>query len=416
MIHTCRFDLMAKYLYIKANDKQLTTNFFKELYHKHLITFNNCTELPDRTQNETTITKSSIDDYYKNFDLLIKNLINNGFDPKYPIPIGNNNIIINGAHRLMICYYYNIIPKIIKFTKQGNPNYDYKFFLDRKDNPPLNRIYADTMALEYIKHNKNVRCMVVYPIVYKMNKINEIFKIIQQYGLVYYTKVVNLNNNGINNLIKEAYRGEAWIGGLFPTNNHSASKVKFCTNNAPTIYISICMNNLSKCIELKEKCRALFNLGKHSLHMSDYTIDTYRISCCLLNKNSIHFLNYGTNNITSQTQQLLANYFKEVGQNNEDFCLTSSLIMEMYGLRQAKDIDYLHKHDKIINLKNVGIHNGKWLTYYNIHKDDIIYNPQYHFYINGFKFATLDVIKNMKENRKEIKDLNDIKLINTIIT
>ena len=30
-------------------------------------------------------------------------------------------------------------------------------------------------------------------------------------------------------------------------------------------------------------------------------------------------------------------------ENNEDFCLTSSLIMEMYGLRKAKDIDFSTK-------------------------------------------------------------------------
>ena len=30
------------------------------------------------------------------------------------------------------------------------------------------------------------------------------------------------------------------------------------------------MNDVNKCIELKEKCRELYNLGKHSLHMSDY--------------------------------------------------------------------------------------------------------------------------------------------------
>ena len=36
----------------------------------------------------------------------------------------------------------------------------------------------------------------------------------------------------------------------------------------------------------------------------------------------------------------------------------------------------------------------------------------YHFYFNGFKFATLEVIRKMKENRGEPKDINDIKLIN----
>jgi len=163
---------------------------------------------------------------------------------------------------------------------------------------------------------------------------------------------------------------------------------------------------------MKEKCREIYKLGKHSLHVSDYISDTRRISCSLLNENSINFLNKGTNNISPQTKTLLENYFKEVDEKNENFCLTSSLIMEMYGLRQAKDIDYLHKDDKIINLENTSVHNGKWLTYYHIHKDDIIYNPNYHFYFNGFKFSSLDVIKKMKQNRSEPKDIKDIKLIN----
>ena len=55
------------------------------------------------------------------------------------------------------------------------------------------------------------------------------------------------------------------------------------------------MNNTSKCIEMKEKCRSIFNKGKHSLHMSDYTNDTFRICSSLLNKNSINYLNNGTN-------------------------------------------------------------------------------------------------------------------------
>ena len=32
-------------------------------------------------------------------------------------------------------------------------------------------------------------------------------------------------------------------------------------------------------------------------------------------------------------------------QNNNDYVLTSSLILEMFGLRNAKDVDYIHKND-----------------------------------------------------------------------
>lgn len=414
MIHPSRFDLIAKYLFIKAKDKQLNTKFFKDLYHNHIITFNNCKEFPDTTRDETSISKLGIKDFFDTFELLIKKLIDNGFDEKYPIPIGNNNIIINGAHRLMICYYYNITPVLAQFNEPGYSGYNYNFFLNRKGNPPLNPIYADTMALEYIKHNPNIRCMIIYPIVYSHNKINQIFNIIQQYGYIYYHTEINLNNNGINNLIKEAYRGEGWIGGLFPYGENAGGKTQLCIGNGLTVYISISMYDVSKCCELKEKCRALFGLGKHSLHMSDYTFDTYRISSSLLNANSIHFLNYGTNDISAQTKQLLTNYFKEVGENNENFCLTSSLIMEMYRLRQAKDIDYLHKDNKILKLEKTGMHDGKWLSYYHVNKDEIIYNPENHFYLNGYKFATLNVVKQMKENRNEKKDMNDLILINKI--
>ena len=411
LIHPSRFDLIAKYLYIKAFDKKLDTNFFKILYYNHIITLNNCIELPDLTRNEKKISKNGINDFYNAFDLLINNLLSDGFDTNYPIPIGNNNIIINGSHRLMTCYYYNIIPKFIKINIPGNTGYNYKYFINNKYNPPLDHIYRDTIALEYIKHNKNIRCMIVYPVVYNHSKINELSNIIENYGYIYYSKVINLNNSGVDNLIKEAYRDEDWIGGLFPAN--SFGKTRFCLANNPTIYISICIKDLSKCIELKKKCRSLFGLDKHSLHMSDFTSDTYRISSCLLNDNSIHFLNYGTNLLSESTKTLLRNYFKN--KIDEDYCLTSSLIMEMYNLRQAKDIDYLHKNNKKLNLQNICIHDDIWLSYYHVNKDEIIYNPNYHFYFNGFKFATLSVIKEMKHKRNEEKDIIDLKLINKII-
>lgn len=412
-LYPSRFDFMAKYLYIKHYDKKYNTTFFIDLYKAHINTFNGGYELPDSTISNCGITKQNIDDFIKVFNELIDNMKENGYNKMYPIPINSDNIIENGTHRLLTAYYYNIQPEIKQISGSGQ-HYDYNFFLQRRGKPPLERIYADIMALEYVNHNEKQRCMILYPCAYDNTKLKLLINTIRQYGYIYYHKEIKLTQNGLINLIKELYRGEEWIGGLFPTSGGDG-KFKFCYADNPIIYISITMNDITKLIEMKEKCRKIYNLGKHSLHVSDHISDTWRISAALLNDNSIHFLNNGTNNISLQTKQLLTNYFKEIENEKEDYCLTSSLIMEMYNLRQAKDIDYLQKDDKIINLENVGIHHGIWLTYYNIHKDEIIYNPQYHFYINGFKFATLDVIKNMKQKRDEVKDINDIKLINKII-
>ena len=43
-------------------------------------------------------------------------------------------------------------------------------------------------------------------------------------------------------------------------------------------------NDCNKIVEFKERCRQFFNIAKHSLHISDYTIDTFRIVSSLLNE------------------------------------------------------------------------------------------------------------------------------------
>ena len=86
----------------------------------------------------------------------------------------------------------------------------------------------------------------------------------------------------------------------------------------------------------------------------------------------------------------------------------------MYGLREAKDIDYIEKDNKDIKLKMYGCHKGKWFNYYKINKENILYNPENHFYCNGLKFVSLNVIKKMKTNRNEKKDIKDLELINKI--
>jgi hypothetical protein len=48
--------------------------------------------------------------------------------------------------------------------------------------------------------------------------------------------------------------------------------------------------------------------------------------------------------------------------------------------------------------------------------DDIIYNPKNHFYYNGIKFASLDIVKSLKVNRWEEKDKIDVELINSVLS
>lgn len=406
-----RFDLMAKYLYVKY--KHLDLLFYKELYLKHIEVFNKCWEHPG--------TKVNVDDFIKSFDNLIESIKNNGYNSNYPIEIGNNNVIINGSHRLMISYFYNIKP-ILKFEHKKGCEYNYDFFVNRnnywrRDNEKyinLEHVYADTMALEYVKIKNNIRSIVFYPIVYQLLQDNfeQIYKIIQEYGYLYYQKQIKLTEQGVRNLIKEMYRGESWIGGMFP-NDSCGGKFECCYEDNPVFLYLVEFNDVSKIVEFKDKIRKIFKKDKHSLHIPDDQDDTFRISSSLLNKNSIYFLNTAkTNNYKKSVRMNKLLYIFEKLNDKENIIFTSSLILEMYGIRDAKDIDYIHIGDKIYNLPFLGCHIGKWLKFYPVSKKDILYDPNHFFYFNSYKFATLKLIKKMKQIRNEDKDKKDNILIN----
>ena len=91
--------------------------------------------------------------------------------------------------------------------------------------------------------------------------------------------------------------------------------------------------------------------------------------------------------------------------------------MELPECHNINDVDYLYKNLKNDTLKlefnniNISEHKGIWEKYYPKLKDDIIFNPNNHFYMNGFKFATLKIVKEMKEKRRENKDIRDVEMI-----
>lgn len=357
-----RFDLMAKYIYVKFYNKKIKSNFYIDLYQKHLETFNNCKETLNNFSFEQ---KNGIDEFIKKFNFLIENIKKNGFNDKYPIPIGENNMIINGSHRLVICYYFNINPIFINENINGSINYNYNFFINRKKGfPKLKQYYSDIMALEYINHNKKLRSMIIYPRAHIYNNINKIFKLIEKYGYIYYIKKINLTHLGLNNLIKELYRGEEWIGGLFPKGISNKTRKCVTFPMLPTIIILIELKDLDKLIELKKKCRDIFRIDKHSLHMTDYQYDTFRVSSSLLNKNSIYFLNNFKNVINKKTQNKFKDFFDNNKENKEDICIKN----------------------KIDNLDNI-----EYLNHTDIKNQDLIYNPKNHFYFNGFKFQNYNL-------------------------
>ena len=85
----------------------------------------------------------------------------------------------------------------------------------------------------------------------------------------------------------------------------------------------------------------------------------------------------------------------------------------MYGLRDCRDLDYIHFDGLRLGDKEIDCHNSE-LHHYTVGKDDILFDPKNHFYFCGYKFASLQIVYKMKSKRNEEKDRVDIKLINKI--
>ena len=94
---------------------------------------------------------------------------------------------------------------------------------------------------------------------------------------------------------------------------------------------------------------------------------------------------------------------------NENEVITGSTVLSLYGLRDCKDIDKIY-----YNNPPPDSHNQYLKNLYKLTLDDIVNNPIYHLYYNGFKYVSLDVIKNMKKTRNEPKDIIDVKLAEEI--
>jgi hypothetical protein len=108
--------------------------------------------------------------------------------------------------------------------------------------------------------------------------------------------------------------------------------------------------------------------------------------------------------------------------NKEDICIVGSYIMENAGLRKANDIDiicrknirekYKIPFDRAVKVNyNVEIVTYGWAEFMGITDDELIENKKYHNYINGYKIANLDILKQKKLHTLREKDITDLVLL-----
>lgn len=391
-----RFDLSFKLMFLKMVG--LDAKFAQEAYEEHIRALS-----LGKFKEPGNSKKNNIDEYLKAFENIFSNIKKNGFNKEMSvIPLSVNGYIANGSHRVassiildreIDCVNIDVVDHI----------YDYKFFYKRG----VPKIMMDAAACEFIESSKNIYIAIIWPSAFgKDEQINKIIK------NVVYEKQVKLNSNGAHNLLSQIYYGENWIGSVEDNFKGSQGKLVECFKASNSVrFIAFQSNNIEEVIEIKEKIRSIFNIGKHSIHITDNQIETLRISRIAFNENSVHFLNYAKPNKYLSTHKKIKDFKSFLIKNNiknEDVVLDSSIILSAYGLREARDTDFFCSNNENIKYKFDLINNhDEALGLYRLEKMDIIYNQCHYFYFNDLKFISFTKLYQMKLNRNEKKDQND---------
>ena len=412
LITNQRFDVIVKYLYAQSIIKNYQTDTYKNLYKEHLIKWNNCFEISNPSKNSFEVFDNTFKD-------IITNISENGFDPQISkIPVVNDKYIVNGAHRLAasLALNKNVFTEESTSIKDGQLICSWEGEFKKLN---LSETLCDRVALEYAKLKNNTYIVSVFPST--GGNIEVPLSILKKYGSVFYYKQIKLEKNGPLNFMRELYAGEQWAGNH--QNNYIGYRQKegLCfTQNAPVTIFLVEFDSVEQSVRAKEEIRNRFNIGKHSVHINDTHDQTIRLSQCVFNQNSIKFMCDSTPSDYRKFDGLLNSFKKYIEDNNldiDEYAVTASSILSIYGLREGKDLDYIHtKSAPLIKVSDdIQSHNSYGIGRYELNYDEIIHNPVNHFYSRGVKFVSPKIIKDMKKKRNEPKDINDINLLNSIL-
>lgn len=400
-----RFDIVAKYVYGKYREAGGDGDWHKRLYLEHIRVFNGFFE-------KDGSGKCGEDGFLDSFNNLLDSIKCTGFDDSLSVvPLCRDYSVYEGAHRTAACLLYNKELHYVRFDIESIA-YDYEWF--RKKG--LDEKWLDAIASELCRINKNSFIVVIYPSAVGLDE--ELTDLVKKYGNIWYRKSVHLKNNGPLNLVRQIYWNEPWLGNWKDGFGGAQNKANWCFQNNEPVRVFVVESDLERMIELKKQIRDLYKVENHSVHINDTHEETLQLARLLLNNNSIHFMNHSTITERKWFNRLFFHYKKwieENGLDKERFCIDGSAVLAAYGIRESRDIDFLHLDREVeTGFKEISSHNLE-AKYYDNTVTDIITNPENFFYYNDMKFASVDVIRTMKKKRGEDKDVEDLRLIDELL-
>lgn len=393
LLNKDRLDIIAKLIYLEK--KELGIENARDFYLEHIKAMTKYSFV------EAGSKKSGKEEFINQFCNLVDSIKENGYsETAYPVPVDCSMKILDGAHRVAAGIYLNKEIPVAKLPIVGKyDTYDYKYFRSFD----YNEDYLDEIILRYIELKNNVYCFNVWPsAVGKDEDIKNIF--VQEGCNILYYKEVKFNEEGAFNYLSQIYSEFSWaqedhdgFGGIY-------RKLVPCFKTFDPVRVYFVEASSSDVVlKMKERIRELFKIDKHSVHATDNYKETLEMGRLLLSQNSIDFMNCAVP-LSNKKNIKFINEIRTM--DSTKVIIDGSLIMALYGICEAEDIDFLTSDESL-----EGNHND-CLNYYNKSLNELMFSKQCFFWYFNYKFLTLTEVIEFKKRRDSSKDKGDIELYN----
>ncbi|WP_155242036.1 hypothetical protein [Butyrivibrio fibrisolvens] len=258
--------------------------------------------------------------------------------------------------------------------------------------------------------------MIIWPKLAAKVLLDDIIKITSRYAVIDDAIRRNVSFNGFRLILTQVFEKETWIGDSIHRFKGTKIKGKKYWDSSGVFYVLFLSGELNDLKELCQIIQKLSGLNSQACHIT-YTNDEYeKAKAFFTNANTMHLIQYGDFFKYNGLYKKISKYRNIIKNNPDAFVIASSTVMELYGIRKSRDIDFLTTDDSFnYNTDEIGNHKD-CIMYYSRSIEELVNNPQNYLYIWGVKIISLKRLLDFKENRAEYpKDICDIKLIKKVL-
>ena len=401
LISAERLDVFARTDFARRRIAGQSDSWSRSLYREFLLASGVGKEIENGT-------KSSMQDYFRSFELVIDSIEANGFDARLGALPVRNGVLANGAHRFAVSLVTN---QQISIAEISEPTgiYDYRFMKKMGVSP----VFIDAMAMSLIQATAAVRAIVIFG--EAPSVVDLIEKEIRKTAGIIIRKRIGLTAIGTRRIVEVAYGHNDWWDQTELLERMTAERFHDCPSHCDVIFTL--ESDLNSLQNRKERLRTLLPDQKfeRKLHGSDYYFDSVYLAECVLNANSLLFLNFAPIGGERRILEMLGgpNPQLKPWSTEQDWCIDGSSVLELFGLRRANDIDFLSVEGSRVpkNIQKLGNNHNEAYSRGQINPFEIINDPRNHLIYKGLKFISPSALLLNKFGENDPKSVSDVQLI-----